>query len=268
MYEVPKVNLSESSLKIREQTTKLFSLYSRDRSNRTRNKIVELNAGMVHRTARKYSQQVNKNVTPLEELEQLGFIGLIKAIERFDVSKDGAFVSYAGLYIEGEMMHHNRSVKGLIKVPVTLVETHSKVLKIQRIIQKKRPSENVTIEYVLNSSPQLGLTMDKWREIEAASKTQHYAPIDCRVDDDSPFIQVPDDEQNTLDIAADTELKEERLAIMERRMLYALERQERIIFDELLQGVKEATVATRHNLSLSEVNRIKNISIAKLQTCS
>ena len=264
---MPKVQLSEASLNIREQTTALFVKYAAARAVRIRNRIVELNAGLVYRMAKKYSQKVDPSITPLDDFKQLGFIGLIKAVERFDNSKDGAFLVFAGKYINGEFMHHNRSDKGLVKVPVAMTELHDKVRKIQRTIQKLRPNEEITIEYVIATCPQLKLTLAKWQQLERASKPQHYAPIDAQSDDDV-YVQIPDDEQNTIIIAGEQEQLNEQRATLNRRISYALSPIERTIITEHLLGVELSSIAIRHNLSDRQIQRILNTSIAKLKTCA
>jgi RNA polymerase sigma-B factor len=258
--------LSAESINIRERTTELFQKYSVTRDVRIRNKIVNLNAGLVHRMARKYSEKIDPAITTKEECVQIGFLGLIKAVERFDNSMDGAFVTFAGKYIQGELMHYNRDHKGLIKIPSALTEERDKILKHQRTIQKLRPDENVTIEYVLNACPQLRVNLERWQELEHASKPQHYAPIDCQSDDDV-FVQIPADEQNTLTIEAEKESLSEQQQILRRRILYALNPDEKVIVNEYMLGVPANTIAKRNRLTLEQVETILQLSILKLKTC-
>jgi RNA polymerase sigma-B factor len=264
---MPSVKFSDKSQAVRDRTTELFQQYAAAPTIALRNKIVNLNAGLVRKEARKYSSHVPHSITPLADFEQLGFIGLIKAVERFDVSKNGAFVTYAATYIRGEMMHHNRSDKGLMRVPVTWTEQRDKVIRYQRAIQRLRPDQPVTIADVLTSCPQLNMTIAQWRQIEQANKPQHYAPIDCQCEDD-PFVQIPDDEQNTLAIAGEAELLEVQRRKLERYIAYSLSATEQKILGEYRLGVSSPIIAKRNKISGAEVERIIQTAIAKLKTCS
>ncbi|NEO49820.1 MAG: RNA polymerase sigma factor SigF, partial [Moorea sp. SIO4A3] len=63
------------------QGMELLIAYYRNPSIQLRNQIVRLNAGLVRKIAHIVSQ---KCAEPYEDLEQMGYIGLIRAIERFD----------------------------------------------------------------------------------------------------------------------------------------------------------------------------------------
>lgn len=54
---------------------------------------------------------------PIEDLSQAGFIGLLKAIDRFDSNKNENFRVYAGYLIIGEMKHYLRDKLNMIRVP-------------------------------------------------------------------------------------------------------------------------------------------------------
>ena len=80
-----------------------------------RNRLVKLNAGLVRKIAHRVSHQCAE---PYEDLEQIGFIGLIRAIERFNPTQGCAFSSFAVPYIRGEMLHFLRDRGSAIKVQI------------------------------------------------------------------------------------------------------------------------------------------------------
>lgn len=63
---------------------------------------------------------------PYADLEQIGMIGMIKAIERFDPTKGVAFTSFAIPYIRGEILHHLRDSGSTVKIPRRLREVYGK----------------------------------------------------------------------------------------------------------------------------------------------
>ena len=81
---------------------------------RTRNRLVLINRGLVEKIAGRYSQD---GAEEFEDLVQVGTIGLIKAIDRYNPAKGTAFSSYAVPYIRGEILHHRRDKAVTIKIP-------------------------------------------------------------------------------------------------------------------------------------------------------
>ena len=88
--------------------------YKQQPSIKLRNDLVRLNAGLVRKIAHRVSHQCAE---PYEDLEQIGYLGLIRAIERFDPSQGCAFSSFAVPYIRGEMLHFLRDRGSTVKIP-------------------------------------------------------------------------------------------------------------------------------------------------------
>jgi RNA polymerase sigma-B factor len=99
----------------------------------------------------------------LDDLSQLARIGLLKAIDRYDVSKGTAFSSFAVPYIKGEILHHLRDHWSLLKVPRRWLETLEKMVRVQRKFEKAGRSMSLAEIAVAH-----GIPPDQWREIEAA----------------------------------------------------------------------------------------------------
>lgn len=87
---------------------------------------------------------------PIEDLIQVGSIGLIKAIEFFDKTKKVKFKTYASYFIKGEIKHYLRDKSFMIKAPRELQElvfrisTAIKELKIQGF---EEPTEEQISEF-------------------------------------------------------------------------------------------------------------------------
>ena len=103
-----------ATLSVRFRGMELLIAYHRHPSIELRNRLVQLNAGLVRKIAYRISQQCRE---PYEDLQQIGFIGLIRAIERFNPSQGCAFSSFAMPYIRGEMLHFLRDKGSLVKMP-------------------------------------------------------------------------------------------------------------------------------------------------------
>ena len=90
---------------IKVDSLHLFQKYQKEQTTKIRNQIMELNFGLVKKEAYHWVNQCNES---FEDLLQVGSIGLIRAIERFDIEKGNAFSSFAIPYIRGEIQHYLR----------------------------------------------------------------------------------------------------------------------------------------------------------------
>lgn len=124
-----------------------------------RNLLAQSNEKLVHKVVHRMSQVCRE---PYEDLYQLGYIGLIKAAERFDSSTGNAFSSFAIPYIQGEIQHHLRDQWQSVKLPRTAIETKAKVRRLQRslaLLGREIDASQIALG--------LGISESKWREIEA-----------------------------------------------------------------------------------------------------
>jgi RNA polymerase sigma-B factor len=91
-----------------------------------RNTLIEMNLALVHFAAGRYR---NRPSTDREELVQVGTIGLIKAIDRFDLSRETEFTTFAIPYIVGEMKRFFRDTSWAVHVPRRLQELRVELSK-------------------------------------------------------------------------------------------------------------------------------------------
>lgn len=84
-----------------------------------RDRLVELHMPLVRALARRY---VNRG-EPLEDLVQIGSIGLLQAIERFDPDRGRDLAGFAVPTIAGEIRHHLRDRTTVIRIPRRHVES-------------------------------------------------------------------------------------------------------------------------------------------------
>ena len=79
-----------------------------------------------------------RSTDPIEDLVQAGFIGLLKAIDKYDVKKNDNFKVYAGYLIIGEMKHFLRDKLNMIRVPRHIQELS---IRINNFMQNLTPEE-------------------------------------------------------------------------------------------------------------------------------
>lgn len=134
-----------------------------------RETLVEENMGLVYTIARRFGGRGHEP----EDLVQIGSIGLLKAIDKFDTSFDVRFSTYAVPMISGEIKRFLRD-DGMIKVSRSLKETAGKACMAREILEKRNGREP-TLEEI---SAEIGaaredivLAMESAAEVESLHKT-------------------------------------------------------------------------------------------------
>ncbi|AFZ28930.1 RNA polymerase, sigma 28 subunit, FliA/WhiG subfamily [Gloeocapsa sp. PCC 7428] len=121
---MPKTQYADYS-----EARNLLVSYHQKPSIKLRNKLVKLHSGLVRKMAHQFSHQCTE---PYEDLEQIGYLGLIRAIERFDPSQGYAFSSFAVPYIRGEILHFLRDRSCAIKIPRRWQEIYNQGQKVRK----------------------------------------------------------------------------------------------------------------------------------------
>lgn len=152
----------------------LLQLYYQNPSIKVRNKLVQLHTGLVRKMAHKFSHQCNE---PYEDLEQIGYFGLIRAIERFEPRQGYAFSSFAIPYIRGEMLHFLRDRGTLLKIPRRWQELYNEGQRIRNELTASlgRPPQDSEIATVLKVS------MQEWRETKLAVQNRMPLSLDATI---------------------------------------------------------------------------------------
>lgn len=99
---------------------------------KARDTLVSENLGLVHAVTRRFDNRGRDR----EELFQIGCIGLMKAIDKFDVSLNLAFSTYAVPMITGEIRRFLRD-DGMVKVSRTLKENGYRISKAREHLARK-----------------------------------------------------------------------------------------------------------------------------------
>ena len=131
--------------------------------------LVEKNLGLVHHIVKRFA---GRGYDP-EDLFQIGSIGLMKAIDKFDLSYDVKFSTYAVPMIAGEIKRFLRD-DGMIKVSRVLKETAVKAKGVREALNLKlgrEPTLNEIAEELGICVEELAAAMESGAEIESLQKT-------------------------------------------------------------------------------------------------
>src|SRR6202162_119637 len=107
----------------------LLRRYQEDGDLSAREQLIEQYMSLVRSLARRYSYRGE----PLDDLVQIGAIGLIKAIDRFDLERGVELTTYATPNIIGEIKRHFRDKGWSVRVPRGLQELN---VKLSRLVEE------------------------------------------------------------------------------------------------------------------------------------
>ncbi len=113
----------------------------RQGDNLARGELIEKNLGLVHHIVKRF---IGRGVEP-EDLFQIGTIGLMKAIDKFDLRYDVKFSTYAVPLVAGEIKRFLRD-DGMVKVSRSLKETAWKAKRVSEELTKKYGREPTILE--------------------------------------------------------------------------------------------------------------------------
>ncbi len=191
---------SLSSGKVKQNSLELLRSYQSSRSNKIRNQIVELNIGLVRKEAHHWVHQCNESY---EDLIQVGCIGLINAIERFELSKGNAFSSFAVPYIRGEIQHYLRDRSASVKIPRRWLELKQQATKATTELREELKRQPTDTEIAVK----LNLSLKEWQEVKLAAKNREPLSLDM------PMGSLEGDEATTLgELVPDNQYRSFQLA--------------------------------------------------------
>jgi RNA polymerase sigma-B factor len=197
---------------------------------------------------------------PVEDLIQVGCIGLIKAIDRFDLDRGVELSTYATPTIMGEIKRYFRDKGWAVKVPRALQDLN---VRLNRVI------EHLTID--LCRSPTIaelaaatGVTDEQ--VVEALESGRAYSSI-------SIFSGGTNEDEESLELLDCLGREEQAYDIFEQRRILApamerLDPRERLILHlRFFEGMTQTQVAARIGISQMHVSRLIRKSIDNLRQC-
>ncbi len=233
---------------------RLLREYAAHRDPRTRDRLVELNSDLVHYIARRFANRGE----PLEDIEQVGFVGLIQAIERFDPSLENEFSTFATPTIAGEIRRYFRDRSWAVRVPRRLQENLGRVNTASQTLQ----AELGRAPTVAEIGARLGLEPDEVLAALEVSPAQHTVSLD------TPAAASSEDSLTLGERLGREDSNLERVEaqeLLDRVMSHLTPRERRILALRFVEQLPQTEVAKRLGISQMHVSRLQRAAIDHLR---
>jgi len=220
-----------------------------------RNELVVAHLNLVRYLAIKFANRGEA----LEDLIQVGTMGLLKAIDRFDLERGVEFTTYATPTIVGEIKRYFRDKGWAVKVPRRLQELN---LSVNRAIEKLaiKLGRSPTIPEL---AEHLHATEEEILEAQELGQAYNLLSLDTEVSGDgerksqtlADYIGTTDAGLTLLEDKANLERAFEVLSGRERVILYL----------RFYENVSQTEIAKRLNVSQMHVSRLQQKALEKLK---
>jgi len=249
-----KTSATESEPIERDAET-LFRRYAVTRDERLRDQLILMHQNLVRYLASKFSNRGE----PLEDLVQVGSIGLINAIDRFDPDRGIKFSTYATPTIVGEIRRYFRDKAWSLKVPRRLQELNLAAAKAQEALSAKlgRPP---TIREV---AQRIGASEEETLEAIELGNAYDTVSLDSQMASDTDssamtlgeFVGGEDATIRNLEAYGD----------LNQAIEYLEPRERMIIVYRFFRDMSQADVANKLNISQMHVSRLQNHALQTLK---
>jgi RNA polymerase sigma-B factor len=232
----------------------LLRRYHEDGDLQAREKLIEQYMSLVRSLARRYSYRGEQ----LEDLVQIGAIGLIKAIDRFDLERGVELTTYATPNIIGEIKRHFRDKGWSVRVPRGLQELN---------VQLSRLVEQLTVQ--LGRSPTIpelakAAGVEEEQVLEALESGRAYTSLSLSVgggggdDDDLDPLESLGTEEHQYEVSEDR-------AVLAPGFKALDERERKILQLRFFEGLTQSQIAQQVGISQMHVSRLIRRSLEKIR---
>lgn len=238
----------------KDRTRELFRQYKATGDPEVRDQLIVSHLNLVRFLASKFKNRGE----PLDDLIQVGTIGLIKAIDRFDPSRGLEFTTYATPTILGEIKRHFRDKGWSVRVPRRLQELSAKVNQANDELTNEL-SRSPSVEEI---AKRVGASVDDVLEAMESSSAYSSVPLEgggSSDDDDAPSVidHYATEDEN---LAA----SDDRI-VLEDAIRDFSPREKDVIRMRLFEGMTQVEIAERLGISQVQVSRLLRRTLRRVQ---
>lgn len=228
----------------KQHTRVLFVRFREQGDEEAREELITMYLNLVRYLASRFRGRGE----PVDDLVQVGTIGLIKAVDRFDLGREVEFTTYATPTIVGEIKRHFRDKSWAIKVPRRLQEFSFAVSRaVDALTEREQRSPTIPeiAEYLGVTPDEVLMAMESGEahdlvslEGDRGSDGESFSILD-HLGEDDPLLLVIDDRVVLRDAF-------KHLDSLEQKVLYL----------RFYEGLTQSEIARRLDVSQMQVSRL------------
>jgi RNA polymerase sigma-B factor len=237
------------------RTRRLLERYHKQGDQHAREQVIQEQLPLAEFLARKFAGRGE----PVEDLAQVASMGLIKAVDRFDVDRRIEFSTYATPNILGEIKRHFRDKGWTVRVPRGLQELRQSAKETIRI-ETVKTGRSPTIQEL---SEKLDADVESVAEALTLGRAYNTTSLDA------PVSQSEENGDTIMDLQADENQPIEGIEdkmLLQRAMGTLKDQQRQILELRFNEGKTQTEIAERIGVSQMHVSRLLRRAIADLRT--
>ncbi len=228
----------------------LLERWHRDRDEAARDALTERYLGFSRSVARRFAR-MNE---PIDDLEQVAAIGLLHAIDRYDIERDVALTTFAMPTIVGELRRHFRDRVYAIRVPRGTRDLSIRVTAAterlgNQLGRSPTPDELAT---------ELGQTKEAVLEALVSFASRYPSSLTHGDDDELGLVE-------TLGVNDGGFEQAEDRAYIEPALKHLNDREAELLRLRFVEGMSQAEIAARLSISQMHVSRLLRRALSQLQ---
>ncbi|MET8561740.1 RNA polymerase sigma factor SigF [Streptomyces flaveolus] len=220
-----------------------------------RNTLIEMNMSLVRYAAGRFR---SRGPEEMEDIVQVGMIGLIKAIDRFELSREAEFTSFAIPYIVGEIKRFFRDTTWAVHVPRRLQEARVQLARATEELRSRLGRTPTDREL----SELMSLSEDEVREARLAANGYNSSSLDATINGSEEGEAALQDfigaEDTALELVEDFNALAPLIADLD-------ERDRQIIHMRFVEELTQAQIGERLGVSQMHVSRLLSRCLARLR---
>ncbi|WP_393101480.1 RNA polymerase sigma factor SigF [Streptomyces sp. LN325] len=220
-----------------------------------RNTLIEMNVSLVQYAAGRFR---SRSQDEMEDIVQVGTIGLIKAIDRFELTREVEFTSFAVPYIVGEIKRFFRDTSWAVHVPRRLQEARIQLAKATEELSS-RLGRTPTVKEL---SQLMCLSEDEVNEARLASNGYASSSLDAAInsgeDSETALADFIGADDSALELVEDFNALAPLIAELD-------DRERRIIHMRFVDELTQAQIGEHLGVSQMHVSRLLTRTLAKLR---
>ncbi|MHB8532826.1 MAG: SigB/SigF/SigG family RNA polymerase sigma factor [Solirubrobacteraceae bacterium] len=247
------VHESDASTLMETDANELTRRWQRDGDQRARERLVEMFAPLARSLARRYA----RSSVPQEDLMQIAYLGLVKAIDRFDPERGGTLQAFAVPTVLGELRRYFRDSGWGAHVPRGAKETALKVREARDRLTNETgqaPTANQLAEF-------MEIDLEEVIEGLLALRAYETAPLEATTDPDGESGAIG----SVLGGEDDGYKQVEDRVMLESALSTLTDRERAILKMRFQEELTQSQIADRVGCSQMQVSRVLSAALVDLR---